>query len=305
LAKWRKFVYNIASRSGRDENNMIEASENADTVGADSALTMREKIMRELKEWGATLMVFVPLFLLFSGLVYEQRVIPSESMVPTLQVGDRIAVNKFAYGYGRHSLPFSLGRLFPIPKGRIFARSPKRGDVVVFEHTHTPRVMVKRLIGLPGDQVQMINEELYVNGAPVAIETVRTVTYRPHKDPSAVSAREVREGSGEKTWLTYRTISGDQGDDTLLFVVPAGQMLMMGDNRDNSLDSRFLSGHCPEINGVIDRTGCPLSVPADRASIGFVPMNNLIGRADTVVLTVHRCKLQDGAKCAKRVWKGL
>ena len=159
---------------------------------ADADMTFGQKVKQELKEWAATLAVFIPAFLIFSGLLFEQRVIPSESMVPTLQVSDRVAVSKYAYGYGRYSLPFSLGRYLPLPEGRIFARTPERGDVVVFEHTHTPRVMIKRVIGLPGDQIQMINEVLYRNGEPVEAEDIRTVRYVPHKDTREVTAEEWR-----------------------------------------------------------------------------------------------------------------
>jgi signal peptidase I len=275
------------------------------TTDAEPTLTAWEKVKRELKEWGQTLAVFVPIFLVFTGLIYEQRVIPSESMVPNLQVGDRIAVSKFAYGYSRYSLPLEMGRFIPLPKGRIFARMPERGDVVVFEHTHTKRVMVKRLIGLPGDRIQMIGEELYVNGAPVAEELVRTVRYTPHKHRMSVTAREVREGDAGDSWLTYRTDTVNDDENENIFIVPAGHFFMMGDNRDNSLDSRFMTGHCPAVDGLVDAFGCPLSVPADKASIGFVPFDHLIGRAETIILTLHRCKLEDGAACPKRVWKGL
>ena len=133
------------------------------TDDLDRPLTLQEKLVKELREWGITLSIFIPIFLIFSGLFYELRVIPSESMVPNLQVGDRVTVNKFAYGYSRNSLPFSLGRYVPLPDGRQFAGQPKRGDVAVFEHTHTPRVMIKRIIGLPGDTV------LVRDGQPIAI----------------------------------------------------------------------------------------------------------------------------------------
>ncbi len=123
--------------------------------GPDAPVTLQDKVVKELREWGITLSIFIPIFLIFSGLFYELRVIPSESMVPNLQVGDRVTVNKFAYGYSRHSRPFSLGRYVPLPEGRVFASMPKRGDVAVFEHTHTPRVMIKRIIGLPGDTVSV------------------------------------------------------------------------------------------------------------------------------------------------------
>ncbi|CUS56821.1 MULTISPECIES: signal peptidase I [unclassified Hyphomonas] len=263
------------------------------------------KLKQELREWGATLAVFVPVFLLFSGLAYEQRVIPSESMVPTLQVTDRVAVAKFAYGYDRYSLPFSMGRFIPLPEGRIFASTPKRGDVVVFEHPHTGRVMIKRLIGLPGDQIQLIGEQLYLNGEAVESEYLRTIRYVPHNAVAIDIAHEWQETIGDKTWITHRQEKGGRGDNTDLFIVPEGHVFMMGDNRDNSLDSRFPSGHCPAIEGVIDRAGCQPRVPADVASIGFVPMDHMIGRAETVLVTFHKCKLQDEEPCRKRVWKGL
>ena len=272
---------------------------------ATEELTLAQKLKRELREWAATLAVFVPVFLLFSGLAYEQRVIPSESMVPTLQVTDRVAVAKFAYGYDRYSLPFSLGRYIPLPGGRIFASEPERGDVVVFEHPHTGRVMIKRLIGLPGDSIQMIGEHLYLNGEPIKAEYIRTIRYVPHRDVALRTAHEWRETVGDKSWMTHRQDKGGWGDNTDLFIVPEGHVFMMGDNRDNSLDSRFPSGHCPSMDGVIDRAGCPLRVPADDASIGFVPMDHLIGRAETVLLTFHKCKLEENEPCQKRLWKGL
>ena len=273
--------------------------------GDDADLTFGEKVKRELKEWGVTLAVFIPAFLIFSGLVYEQRVIPSESMIPTLEVSDRVAVSKFAYGYGRYSLPCSMGRYLPIGEGRIFARTPKRGDVVVFEHPHTPRVMIKRVIGLPGDKVQVIDETLMMDGAPVDRTFVRGVRYMPHKRNYTQNASEYRESLGDVSWLTQWWGKGEPGDNTALFIVPEGHLLLMGDNRDNSLDGRALSGHCPQLDGIISDAGCPIRVPGDKASVGFVPMDNLIGRADTVLLSFHRCKLEDDLPCKKRVWKGL
>ncbi|MBI1401488.1 signal peptidase I [Hyphomonas sp.] len=268
-------------------------------------LTTWQKVVRELKEWAATLAIVAPAFLLFTGLVYEQRVIPSESMVPTLEVGDRVAVAKFAYGYGRYSLPLSLGRYLPLGHGRFFPSLPERGDVVVFEHTHSDRVMIKRVIGLPGDTVQMLNETLIINGEPVDSEYLRTVRYVPDKEVVIDQAEEWRETIGDKSWITHRGLRGRPVSDSLLFIVPEGHLFMVGDNRNNSYDSRELSGHCPPVNGVVDRAGCPLRGDPNDASVGFVPLDHLIGRADTVLLTFHRCKLQDDASCRKRVWQPL
>lgn len=276
----------------------------ATTQSAPQASTW-EKVRHELKEWGATLAIVAPAFLLFTGLLYEQRVIPSESMVPTLEVADRVAVGKFSYGYGRYSLPLSMGRYLPLGEGRFFPGTPEHGEVVVFEHTHSDRVMIKRVVGLPGDTVQILGETLILNGAPVDSGFVRAVRYTPDREVVIEQVEEWTETIGDRTWTTHRGLRGRPVADTLLFVVPEDHLFLIGDNRNNSYDSRELSGHCPPVNGVVDRAGCPLRADRDDASIGFVPTDHLIGRADTVLLTFHRCKLQDGEKCRKRVWRGL
>lgn len=280
-------------------------SEQVKPAGQDTSPGLWARIRQELREWGATLAIVAPAFFLFTGLVYEQRVIPSESMVPTLEVGDRVAVAKFAFGYGRYSLPLSVGRYLPLGSGRFFASSPERGDVVVFEHPHSDRVMIKRVVALGGDRVQVVNEALMLNGEKVDAEYVRTVRYVPDRSDVLDTAHEWRERIGDKSWLTHRGLRGHRVEDTVLFIVPEGHMFLIGDNRNNSYDSRELSGHCPPRGGVVDQVGCPLRGPAEDASIGFVPLDHLIGRADTVLMTFHRCKLADGEACAKRVWRAL
>ncbi len=276
--------------------------------GEPTALTFKQKAIKEAREWGVTLSVFIPIFLIFSGLVYELRVIPSESMVPNLQVGDRVTVNKFAYGYSRHSLPFSLGRYVPLPEGRIFASQPKRGDVAVFEHPQTPRVMIKRIIGLPGDEIQMRRGQIYLNGSPVKREFVRRIGYVEHSHKRLKTAREYVEGNND-TWLSHSFEDGGAYDDTVTFIVPEGHFFFMGDNRDNSLDARSESGHCPRTaEGVIDQAGCPprRGVDATKASVGFVPFDNLLGRADTVLFSTYSCKSAQAEPCMKkRLWRGL
>ena len=275
--------------------------------------TLKQKVLHELREWAVTLLIFIPAFYMFSFLIYEQRVIPSESMVPNLQVGDRVAVNKFAYGYSRYSLPWGAWRLIPQGEGRVLGGKPDRGDVAVFMHPHTDRVMIKRIIGLPGDRVQMVNEQLYLNGEPIDREFVRSVTYRPHDFRGTETAREYRETIGEKSWLSHQWQQGPSQirslDSTPVFDVPEGHYLFIGDNRANSEDGRSVTGHCPVgDDGVIDEAGCELApgVSAERASVGYVPAENLIGRADTVLLSTYSCSRADADPCMKkRLWRGL
>lgn len=263
-------------------------------------------VKSEAKEWGRLLVVFIPALFFVSMLGFEQRVIPSESMVPNLQVGDRVLVNKFTYGYSRYSVPWGVDRILPLGEGRIFGREPERGDVVVFMHPHFRRVMIKRLIGLPGDEVQMRAERLYLNGEPVPTEFVRQLNYIPHGDTRPRLTREFAEMIDDKRVLVHQWNNNDISDNTPVFIVPEGHFFFMGDNRDNSKDARDTSGHCPAVDGVILEAGCTPNVSLERASVGFVPFDHLIGQGVTVAWTTNRCRKGPGLDCPpKRVWKGL
>jgi signal peptidase I len=191
--------------------------------------------------------------------------IPSGSMIPTLLIGDYLFVSKYAYGYSKHSFPFSPD-LF---NGRILATPPKRGDVVVFKLPRDGQTdYIKRVIGLPGDKIQMKEGRLFINGEMVPREPIakfRTETY-PGEETEVPTYIETLPGGVKHTIIE---IQGDTGfkDNTGVYEVPPNSYFMMGDNRDNSTDSRF----SPEENGV-----------------GYVPFENLVGRAELIFFSVGK-----------------
>jgi signal peptidase I len=281
--------------------------------------TFWQWLAHELVETGLTIAVFVPFWLLFSTFVYELRSIPSESMVPALQVGDRVAVAKFTYGYNINSIPFSVGTMIfgnnkDKPDEGIWVRNPKRGDVVVFQHPNNPRVMIKRVVGLPGDTVQVREGRLYLNGEMIERTRVRETRYIPDDstNPSApVTATEYREQlPGEKQAHLIHEFSDTEAlDQTPIFKVPPGRLFMMGDNRDNSEDSRAPSGHrsmAAQFPEAWPYRGTNLGADPKDDAIGFVPLDHLIGRAETVLFTLHGCKRAPETECPEpRLWKGL
>lgn len=189
--------------------------------------------------------------------LFQPFTIPSGSMMPTLLVGDYIFVNKFAYGYSRYSLPFSPN-LF---SGRIFGSSPNRGDIVVFRFPPNPDIdYIKRVVGLPGDHVQVKDGILYINGTAVPRQPDGVFTSDYKLDPGEnVPVYRERMDNG-RTYDTLDQSPYSRGDNTREFIVPEGHYFMMGDNRDNSLDSRF--------------------------DVGFVPAENLVGRASVIFFSL-------------------
>ena len=213
----------------------------------------------------------------FRTLLFQPFWIPSASMKDTLLIGDFLFVNKMAYGYSRYSCPFSL---CPI-SGRILASDPVRGDVVVFRHPVNGTDFIKRLIGLPGDTVQVRDGVVILNGTPVRQEPAGTFeeifekqgpmqeTPRCENGPVGTggicTSTRFRETLPEgRTHDVLNIENANFGDNTDVFTVPEGQYFFMGDNRDNSLDSRYGQA----VGGV-----------------GFVPAEYLIGRADRIMFS--------------------
>ena len=173
-----------------------------------------------------TILYAIIIALLIRTFLFQPFFIPSSSMEPGLIVGDRIFASKYDYGYSRHSFPFSL----PLINGRVFESSPKRGDVVIFKPPHTRNDYIKRLIGLPGDKIKLINGTIYINSIPVEREFVRT-------DDKDIAIYKETMASG----INYETrdLGNKPQDNIEEFIVPENHYFFMGDNRDNSNDSRF------------------------------------------------------------------
>ncbi|PZQ62405.1 MAG: signal peptidase I [Phenylobacterium zucineum] len=190
--------------------------------------------------------------------LFQPNTIPSDSMEPTLQTGDYLLISKWDYGWSRHSLPFAP----PLFEGRILEQAPRRGDVVVFKLPRDPSVLyVKRILGLPGDRIRVAGGVLFING-----RAVQRADLGPVRDPGApdLTVGRVRETLPDgRSFITFERGPGHEGDDTGTYVVPDGHYFGLGDNRDNSLDSRW-----PEAVGV-----------------GFIPAENLVGRVRLTLLS--------------------
>ena len=208
-------------------------------------------------------------FLFMPTLLFQPFRIPSSSMEGSLEVGDYLFVSKFSYGYSQYSFPFFTPVAFA---GRVMDRPAERGDVVVFRFPPNPTEdYIKRVVGVPGDRVQMIGGVLHINGEPVKLERT-TDRIEPAEDGTERHvARYYETLPGGVKHIILKRMEASQYDDTQEFKVPTGHYFMMGDNRDNSNDSR--------------------------ADVGFVPEQNLVGRAQVVFFS------HDGSAELWEVWK--
>jgi signal peptidase I len=207
-----------------------------------------------------TIVIAVAVALGVRTVAYEPFNIPSGSMIPTLLVGDYLFVSKMSYGYSRHSLPFSL----PIIPGRILFTEPERGDVAVFKlPTDNTTDYIKRIVGLPGDKIQVKGGILHINGKPV--ERERAGEFVVHDGWTGRFRRVPRYietlPNGRKHYIIEETDEGF-ADNTQVYTVPPGHYFGMGDNRDRSKDSRFLD------------------------DVGYIPAANLVGRAEVKFFSV-------------------
>jgi signal peptidase I len=196
--------------------------------------------------------------LIIRTILFQPFNIPSGSMKGTLLIGDYLFVSKYSYGYSHYSLPLSP----PVFSGRIFGSQPERGDVVVFRLPKDDSTdYIKRVIGLPGDHIQMMDGLLYINGT--AVKRERAADFIDDENGANDRVRRWRETL--PNGVTYYTLDlQDNGflDNTQEYVVPPGDYFMMGDNRDNSTDSRVLS------------------------AVGYVPFENLIGKAQIIFFSI-------------------
>lgn len=242
------------------------------------------RMLSELRFFAGLAVVMLALLTLAWG----HYKIPSESMQPTLEVGDHIYVSKFAYGYSRHSLPFGL-HVLPLPEGQLLSRLPKRGDVVVFRNPNNGTVMIKRAIGLPGDEIQVVNGRVVLNGTVLRREMVAPIKYRVRDGYGTVIGAtiysEIAPGE-DKPHLIFEQTDHAPLDNTDIYVVPKGHIFMMGDNRERSVDSRLTT---------TDPYGRTVS-PSEYGP-GFVPLDHLIGRADLLMFTFNRCNRDEDLRC--------
>jgi signal peptidase I len=235
---------------------------------------------REVLAWVRTGLVALAVVLVPRTVLCQPFTIPSASMEPTLQVGDYILVSKFAYGWSRHSLPFSP----PVGAGRLLGREPRRGDVVVFKKPADGRTdIIKRLIGLPGDRVQIRGGQVLINGLAVPRQLEGGALDTAGRPFPVSTTRETLPGG--RSYLTQAFPEKPLAEDTSVYLVPQGCFFVMGDNRDNSLDSRFDPG---PVRPGYARCGWDATVDAALPAefgMGFVPAENLVGRAERVLVS--------------------
>jgi signal peptidase I len=261
-----------------DSSTMSETTPTPTKPVAATAADLPEKPARSEDSFPVFLLKLAVIVLIFRSFIFSPFNIPSESMLPRLWNGDYLLASKWSYGFSRHSLPLSAPLL---PEARILARTPERGDVVIFKQPPLNELdYIKRVIGLPGDMVQMKGGQLWLNGEPVVKQQLADFEIPASPNTNCVSPQFAAKAAGGADVCRYphfrETLPGGRSyevldfglrpqDDTDAVIVPEGHLFLMGDNRDNSEDSRF---------------------PAEPGrGIGLVPMDNLVGRATVMMFS--------------------
>lgn len=237
-------------------NNPDEIEDDFKVEEKKPPLTAKE----EVSEFAKTVIIAVFLALLIRTFLYEPFNIPSGSMKPTLEVGDYLFVHKPSYGYSRFSFPFGMA---PI-EGRVWEEMPKRGDVVVFKlPTNTYIDYIKRVVALPGETVQTRQGRLYIDGKMVEREMLGVKKVDDQHRGEVMMREYIETLPGGVVHHIYEETDDRPLDNTEIFVVPEGHVFVMGDNRDNSQDSRAPS------------------------AVGFVPVELLVGKADFIFYSTN------------------
>jgi signal peptidase I len=246
------------------------AAPSVDEVASDESLDgsdgneppAKQSAIEEAKEIFGVVAVALVLVLILRTFLFQPFTIPSASMEPNLYQGDYIIVSKWDYGISKFSFPIAV----PMIEGRIFNKTAKRGDVVVFKLPSNTKVdYIKRVVGLPGDRIQMKRDQLYINDEPVPFTLMGPVQAADAPAGTATLQREFLPNG--RVHMMQDMVQDGRADNTGVFTVPMGHYFVMGDNRDNSLDSRF-SAEDPYESGV-----------------GMVPEENLEGRAVFVLMS--------------------
>ncbi len=208
-----------------------------------------------------SILIAIFIALLIRSFIFEPFNIPSGSMKPNLLVGDFIFVSKYSYGFSKHSLPFSI----PLIPGKIFSNIPERGDVVVFKTPENNRTdYIKRVIGLPGDKIEIKNGIIFINGSEILRKKLNDFIDTDNKTTNK-RVRMYNEYFFNKEINILDITDNGISDNTQLFNVPENHFFVMGDNRDNSQDSRF-------------------------STVGFIPFENLVGKAQFIFFSLENSR---------------